>query len=362
MVYALLTVGLAMLVWLGTLLWVEAGQLPRGQRLERVQQSPQWADGEFHNQQTTPQFTGDKSAVRVMWDYLFSKIDGLSPSAPVPAVKTNLKSIGRDEEVVVWLGHSSVFVQTAGKRFLFDPVLTAALPVTLFMRPFKGADAYAPADIPPVDFLIITHDHWDHLDYRTVKALRRRVGAVVCPLGVGQHFEYWGWDASLVHEMDWGDSLAIDSTATLRCLPARHFSGRLLGRNRTLWASYLIDGARRIYVSGDGGYDGRFAAIGRQYPGIDLAIMENGQYNTQWRYIHMMPQLLPQAVDDLGARWLLTYHNSKYALARHRWNEPLDSIAANARGHAWQLLTPRIGQPVSLGEAQAQEFEQWWSD
>ena len=115
-------------------------------------------------------------------------------------------------------------------------------------------------------------------------------------------------------------------------------------------------------MSGDGGYDGRFAAIGRQYPGIDLAIMENGQYNTQWRYIHMMPQLLPQAVDDLGARRLLTYHNSKYALARHRWNEPLDSIAANARGHAWQLLTPRIGQPVSLGEAQAQEFEQWWSD
>ena len=360
MIYFLLMAVLALVVWLGTLLWVEAGQLPRGQRLERVRQSPQWADGEFHNQETTPQFTGDKSAFRVMWDFMFSKMDGLSHLNPVPTVKTDLKALQPHEEVVVWLGHSSVFVQTGGKRFLFDPVLTATLPVTLFMRPFKGADTYTPADLPPVDYLIITHDHWDHLDYHTVKALRKRVGAVVCPLGVGQHFEYWGYEAHLVHEMDWGDSLAIDSTATLRCLPARHFSGRLLGRNRTLWASYLIDGARRIYVSGDGGYDRRFAAIGKKYPGIDLAIMENGQYNADWRYIHMMPHLLPQAVDDLGAGRLLTYHNSKYALARHRWNEPLDSIASAARGHGWQLLTPRIGQPVNLEASQAQQIDRWW--
>ena len=311
------------------------------------------------------QLTGDDGFFGQMWKFLFGRVDDLKPGRDIPVVKTSLKDIPRSEEVCVWLGHSTVYIQTQGVRFLFDPVLTNKLPVWWFMRPFKGADAYTTDDIPEVDYLVITHDHWDHLDWKTVTALKDRVGQVVCSLGIGEHFEYWGYDPKKIHDLDWGDSIAVanyklytlNSQLTIRCLPTRHFSGRM-GQHKTLWASYLIDGPRRIFVSGDGGYDERFKQIGEQYPDIDLAIMENGQYDEGWHYIHTLPRELPQAISDLGAHRVLTYHNSKYALANHSWTEPLDSIYEHAKGQPWQLLTPRIGEPIRLNEKQ--RFEKWW--
>ena len=346
--------------WLGRSLWVEAGRAPRGERLERIKRSSLWRDGQFVNEELTPQFTGDKGMWQVLYEFLFVKTAGLVPDADIPAVKTDLRALSRHRDVVVWLGHSSVFIQSGGVRYLFDPVLTTGLPVSLFMRPFKGAAVFTPDDIPDVDYLIITHDHWDHLDYKTVKALRERVGRVVCGLGIGEHFEYWGYDAAKIHEMEWGDSLAVNAGTTLHCLPSRHFSGRLTKRNQSLWASYLIDGPQRVFVSGDGGYDARFRRIGERFGHIDLAILENGQYNADWRYIHTLPSQLPREIEELRAARVLTYHNSKYALARHPWREPLDSIAAAATtGRPWQLLTPRIGDPVSLTDT-TQSFPRWW--
>ena len=235
-----------------------------------------------------------------------------------------------------------------------------------------------------MDYLVITHDHWDHLDWKTVTALKDRVGQVVCALGIGEHFEYWGYSKEKIHDLDWGEALTIDngkltidnvvapsndstqnnsqlsivnSQFSIKCLPTRHFSGRM-GQHKTLWASYLIDGPRRIFISGDGGYDERFKQFGEQYPDIDLAIMENGQYDEGWRYIHTLPSELPTAISELGARRVMTYHNSKYALANHAWTEPLDSIYVAAKGQSWQLLTPRIGEQVRLDEQQT--FSKWW--
>ena len=358
MTFTILVALAVLFLWTGRMFWIASGKLPTGERLARCEQSPNWKDGEFANRHDTPQLTGDDGVVATFWKFLFKNIPDLKPSIDVPVVKTNLKAIPRGEDVVVWLGHSSVFIQTQGIRFLFDPVLTNKLPVWLFMRPFQGADAYTPDDIPEVDYLVITHDHWDHLDYETVKALKGRVGQVVCSLGIGSHFAYWGYDERVIHDMDWGDSLAISSSLSLRCLPSRHFSGRLLGRNRTLWASYLIDGPHRIFVSGDGGYDDRFKQIGDAFPCIDLAIMENGQYDKGWRYIHTLPEELPQAIDDLHPRRVLTYHNGKYALANHAWTEPLDKICANAQGKTWQLLLSRIGEPIKFDGQQI--FKRWW--
>ncbi|MBQ7421386.1 MAG: MBL fold metallo-hydrolase [Prevotella sp.] len=358
MIYCFLILLVLAGAWLGRMFWIAAGKQPDGERLARCEQSKQWKDGEFQNQYDTPQLTGDEGFLRQMWNFLFVKVDQLRPSSAVTVVKQSLKDIPRDEEVCVWLGHSTVYIQTGGIRFLFDPVLTSKLPVTLFMRPFSGTDAYSPDDLPAIDYLIITHDHWDHLDYETVKALKDRVGSVVCGLGIGAHFEYWGYDRRRIHDVDWGDSIAINDSLTLRCMPSRHFSGRLFGRNKTLWASYLIDGERRIFVSGDGGYDDRFGKIGRDYPGIDLAVMENGQYDRGWRYIHTLPSELPRAIEELRPKRVLTYHNSKYALANHAWTEPLDSIYAHAKGKSWQLLTPRIGERIELDRQQ--EFKKWW--
>ena len=352
MTYTILLMVAVLLGWQGYEFWVAVGRQPRGERLERCKQSPQWRDGEFVNVHETPTLTGDDGFFGQMYKFLFGKVKNLHPSSDVPTAKSSLKDIPREQEVCVWLGHSTVYIQTGGVRFLFDPVLTNKLPVWWFMRPFRGADVYTTDDIPEVDYLVITHDHWDHLDWKTVTALRDRVGHVVCALGIGEHFEYWGYPKEKIHDLDWGESFG-----PLRCLPTRHFSGRM-GQHKTLWASYLIDGPRRIFVSGDGGYDERFKRFGEHYPGIDLAIMENGQYDEGWRHIHTLPRELPTAISELGARRVLTYHNSKYALANHSWTEPLDSIYTAAKGQPWQLLTPRIGEQVRLDEQQT--FGKWW--
>ncbi|MBR1521407.1 MAG: MBL fold metallo-hydrolase [Bacteroidaceae bacterium] len=352
MIYTLLIILAVLIGWQGYEFWVAVGRQPRGERLERCKQSPQWKDGEFVNVHETPTLTGDEGFFGQMRKFLFGKVNDLKPSRDIPVVKTALKDIPREEEICVWLGHSTVYIQTGGARFLFDPVLTNKLPVWWFMRPFKGTDAYTVDDIPEVDYLVITHDHWDHLDWKMVRALKDRVGQVVCALGIGEHFEYWGYDPKKIHDLDWGERFG-----PLHCLPTRHFSGRL-GQHKTLWASYLIDGSRRIFVSGDGGYDERFKQIGEKYPDIDLAVMENGQYDEGWRHIHTLPCELPTAISDLGARRVLTYHNSKYALANHSWTAPLDSIYEHAKGQPWHLLTPRIGEPILLDEQQ--KFEKWW--
>ena len=338
--------------------WVAAGETPKGDRLERCMKSGHWRDGSFVNEEPTRMMTGDSNLFETFMAFLFKKEKGLSPSDFLLTYKTDFKYLERDEDLVVWLGHSSLFIQMNGKRFLFDPVLTNRLPVSLFMHPFKYSNVYTPKDIPAVDYLVITHDHWDHLDYETVKEIKDRVGTVYCPLGVGQHFEYWGYENEKICEMNWNDSVSLDSGLTLHCLPSRHFSGRLLARNKTLWASFLIDGKKRIFVSGDGGYDGRFRRFGERFKDIDLAIMENGQYDNNWKHIHTLPSELPKEIKELGAKRVMTYHNSKYALAHHRWKAPLDSIWYNAKKYDINLLVPSIGMPVELNNYVY--FEKWW--
>ena len=336
-----------------------AGRSPRGARLEKVRQSPQWNGRKFQN----PHFTTIVTNGRGHWLDTMNLCQGNDkhkrPKSDVPSAKTSLKGLSRTDDVVVWLGHSSLFIQIAGKRFLFDPVLTNKLPVKPFMRSFPGSDVYSPHDIPQVDYLIITHNHWDHLDYHTVKALEDSVGAVYCSLGIGESFAYWGYPEEKIHDMDWNDSVVLDNDIVLYCLPARHFSRRFLDAGKTLWASYLIETPnRKVFVSGDGGYDTHFKAIGERFPDIDLAIMENGQYDKHWEFLHTLPSELPQAIDDLGARKVITYHNSKFALASHPWTEPMELIYRHSRGKSWTLLTPRIGERVFLDKQQG--FLPWW--
>ena len=261
-----------------------------------------------------------------MWKFLFREnAAGVRPTEPMEVTRTDLKALDANQELLVWFGHSSYLVQTAGRRILVDPVFCRAAPVSFVNRPFAATDAYAPEDMPRIDYLVITHDHWDHLDYETVVRLRERVGRVVCPLGVGEHFEYWGFEPERIVELDWDEEAMTEEEFRVVCLPTRHFSGRGLRRNRTLWASFLIDSpTQRIYIGGDGGYDDRFADIGRRFPGITLAMLENGQYNEAWRYIHTMPEYLGRAARELGAERIVTVHHSKYALARHAWDEPLE--------------------------------------
>lgn len=325
------------------------GRLPQGERLERIKRSPQYKDGEFQNIHPTTLMTSDKGLLHSMWDYLFLKPDGLNPDVPVPAIKSDLKNLADDSNVMVWFGHSSYLLQLSGKRILVDPVFCMASPVSFVNKPFKGTDIYKPEDMPDIDYLVISHDHWDHLDYQTVIRLKDRIRKVICPLGVGEHFEYWGFDKRNIIELDWYESALPDENFTVRCLPARHFSGRGLTSNKTLWASFLLETpSYKVYMGGDSGYDTHFEEIGNRYPDIDLAILENGQYNEGWRNIHIMPRYLGQAAKDLKARKVVTVHHSKYALASHRWDEPLKNEIEMAKENSLELIVPVIGQVVDI--------------
>lgn len=325
------------------------GRLPRGERLERIKQSPHYKDGEFRNMHHTVMMTSDKRRLQIIWEFLFRKIGELRPDKPLLVIKTNLKEISRDKDMLVWFGHSSYLIHTDGKRILVDPVFRTAAPVSFVNRPFKGTDVYKPEDMPDIDYLVITHDHWDHLDYQTVTELKDRTEKVICGLGVGEHLEYWGFGKGQIIELDWFEDAPADKGFTIHCLPSRHFSGRGLSPNRTLWASFLIETpSQKIYIGGDGGYDTHYKETGEKFPDIDLAILENGQYDEGWKYIHLMPRYLAQAARDLKAKRIITVHHSKYALAKHRWDEPLENEKRVIEHDSLNLTVPQIGEIVEL--------------
>jgi len=316
----------------------------------RIEASPNYRDGIFQNQQPTPQFTGDHNTLKAMWTMLMRRDSNRVPIEPIPAVKTDLKSLPTDRDWFVWFGHSSYLFQLEGKRYLVDPLLKMEFPASLMLKPFKGTDIYTPDDMPEINYLIITHEHWDHLDYATLRDLRPKVKHVVCPLGVGEYLEYWKYDPSIITEMDWYEKSPItnDQLPMITCLPSRHFSNRLLrGRNQTLWAAFMVEaGDRKVYIGGDGGYDDRFRQAREQFGKIDLAIMENGQYNPNWAYIHMMPQDLEQAILDMQPEQVFTVHHDKFSLSTHAWSEP-DSVARSiAERNAVRLLDQPIGTVI----------------
>lgn len=336
------------------------GRLPSGKRLEKIRQSPNYKDGQFQNIHLTPALTEGYSIAGVTYEFLFKKKPGGKPVDSIPSVKSDLLHLDKSQDVLVWFGHSSYFMQVDGKTFLVDPVFSGnASPIPGSNKAFKGSDRYTVADLPNIDYLIITHDHYDHLDYETILLLKTKTSKVICGLGVGEHFEYWGYDLSSVIEEDWHKAIALDTGFILHTTPARHFSGRGLSRNRSLWMSYLLETpSMKIYIGGDSGYDTHFAEIGEQFGPVDLAILEDGQYDIKWRYIHMLPEEVLKAAKDLNAKRLFPVHSSKFKMANHPWSEPLTRVASLNKNEL-PLMTPVIGEIVSLKDS-SREFSRWW--
>jgi L-ascorbate metabolism protein UlaG (beta-lactamase superfamily) len=339
------------------------GGTPAGSRLDRIRRSPNFRDGSFQNQLLTPVMTPQPGSRNVMLEFMFNRSKRLRPKGPVPSVRRDLRQISPADNVLVWFGHSSYFLQMNGKRILVDPVLSGrASPVPFTTKAFDGTDPYAVADIPDIDVLFITHDHWDHLDYDTVTKIRPRVKRVICGLGAGAHLEKWGYTADSIAEGDWGDCVALGDGFTAHVLPARHFSGRGLRRNATLWVSYALEtsSGRKIYLGGDSGYGPHFKEIGKQFGGFDLAVLENGQYDKSWKLIHMMPAETLQAAHDLQASLVFPVHNSKFCISNHDWDAPLRSITAIDAKMRPELITPVIGEIVQISNPIA-ESSDWWT-
>ena len=341
------------------------GKLPADERLKRIQESSNYLDGEFQNQLPTKTLIEEKSFFSSFWGFIFRNEKHRRPSGPLPMVKTDLRALDKNTNLVIWLGHSSCYIQLDGKRILIDPVLkkSAAPPfMSLFNRSFKGKYPYSVKDMPEIDYIIISHDHWDHLEYPTMKTLKNKVKAVVCPLGIGSHFEYWGFDPKIIHEGDWYDSFQVEANFTVHVLPARHFSGRWIKRNQVLWSSLMIETqGRRVFYSGDTGYGPHFEEIGKKFGSVDIAIMENGQYDLNWATIHLMPEEAVQAAIDMNAKALLPVHSGRFSICHHTWYDPYIRITSASKDKNFRLLTPKIGKAIYLDNPN-QSFSPWWQD
>ncbi|MDQ0594681.1 L-ascorbate metabolism protein UlaG (beta-lactamase superfamily) [Chryseobacterium ginsenosidimutans] len=340
------------------------GAEAKGERLKRMQQSKHYKNKQFQNLSYTPSLTEGYTMPKVMYNFFFKKKNPLlKPLKNIPSVHTDLKNLPKDQDIFVWLGHSSYYIQTDGVSFLIDPVLSLyGSPFKFFNKAFSGADIFKAEDIPNLDYLVITHDHYDHLDYPTVKAIKNRVEKVILPLGVGAHLERWGYQSENLIEEEWGSEVDLKNEIKITFTPARHFSGRKVKRNVTLWTSYVLETpTKKLFLGGDSGYDTHFKMIGEKYGPFDYAIIENGQYNEAWKYIHALPEDVVQASIDVNAKNIIPVHSSKFALALHAWNEPLEKVTSLGKAKNLHILTPIIGEPVDLNKSDNQ-FKTWWED
>jgi L-ascorbate metabolism protein UlaG (beta-lactamase superfamily) len=337
------------------------GSKPTGQRLQQIKQSSNYINNAFQNQSITPNFTNGGNFFTVLNKFFFTKRIRNKPAAPLPSVKTDLKNLNKDENVLVWMGHSSYFMQIDDKKFLVDPVLSGhASPFSFTTNSFAGTDIYTPDDFPEIDFLFISHDHWDHLDYKTITQLKPKIKNIVTGLGTAAHLERWGFNKSIVIEKNWNESAELADGISVTVLPARHFSGRTFTRNKAIWVSFALQTpTQKIYLGGDSGYDNHFKEIGNTHGPFNVAILECGQYNEYWSNIHMMPEETVQAAQDLKAEKLLPVHWGKFALSMHSWDEPINRVTKAAALAGMPILTPVIGQKTDL-EVSTQIFTAWW--
>lgn len=335
------------------------GKLPSGKHKEHIQRSPNYRQGAFQNLSPTPVKPDGVSYWKMMREF-FIKHPDTAPAFPLPSVKTDLGALSGQDPVIVWFGHSSYLLRIAGKNFLVDPVFSGnAAPLSFMVKAFPGSNIYRAEDMPRIDYLVLTHDHYDHLDYYTIRKLRTKVGSVICSLGLRSHLQYWGFAASLITELDWWQSHPLENNISLTAAPARHFSGRGIKRGQTLWSSFILQtGTHNIYLGGDSGYDRHFKEIGERSGPFDLAILEAGQYNKMWPLIHMMPEETVQAALDLRAHALMPVHWGKFRLSMHPWNEPVKRVLQKAGELNLPVLAPRIGEALLLDHNNT--VSAWW--
>lgn len=330
--------------------------------------SPQSSGGRFRNK--AGRLPGPNLTWKDLWTLLFNKPRNTIPAhAPEVLPLTRAELEAAPDRSLFRLGHSTLLMKLQGGFWLTDPVFSErASPVQWFGPRRFHAPPIPLEELPPLRGVLLSHDHYDHLDRATVLKLAARTNLFLTPLGVGDRLERWGVPASKVRQFDWWQETRIDGIRFV-ATPAQHFSGRtLFDRNRTLWCSWvLIDPSTqglaqdlRLFFSGDTGYSDHFREIGRRLGPFDVTMVEAGAYDPRWAYVHMLPQQTVQAHIDLRGFWLLPVHNGTFDLALHAWDDPFEQMAriTNERGVA--LVTPRMGERVHLDAPQPTRA--WWRE
>ncbi len=335
------------------------GASPDEVEMEKIRQSKNFKNGIFVNLIKTELDMDLSKLGGIMRDFLFLR--GLKPKGKVPSEFEGGYDGGDSLAYLTWFGHSAILLEIDGKKIFLDPMLGShASPVSFVTTRFPYQDPIDFEEIPALDAVIFSHDHYDHLDYESVIKLKDRTKKFFVPLAVGAHLRRWGVPKDKIVEMDWWDETTFEGLS-LACTPSRHFSGRgFADRNSTLWASWVIRGKNQnVYFSGDSGYGPHFKEIGEKYGPFDFSMLECGQYNMQWHDIHMLPEETVQAGIDAKSRMIMPIHWGAFNLALHTWRDPVIRAKAEAKIKGIPLVSPKIGDRFAIGENPLNQ--NWWN-
>lgn len=332
-------------------------------RQKAIENSPQWQEGQFKNSLKRV----DGSLWKMLGSYISNDAEFTVPDRPVPTVNREKKDFSQLPENglrVTWLGHSSTLVEIDGYRILIDPVWEKRVSPISWMGPKRFfAPPLSLNDLPELDVVLISHDHFDHLDKKTIEALKDRVPLFAVPLGVGAHLEAWGIDPARITECDWWDELKLGKL-TLTATPGRHFSGRSLismFANKTLWAGWSMVGPEhRVYYSGDTAMFPGFTEIGDRLGPFDLTLIEVGAYNRLWTDVHLGPEQAVQAHQMVRGKLMMPVHWGTFDLALHNWTEPAERLIVAAGDSGSSLVFPKPGE--SIDPKTVPMMTRWWPE
>lgn len=340
------------------------GGLASKQQQELFSKSKHYKDGKFLNNGGIKMEMSLKDSFKAMW-ILFKSNSKAEPNKNIAVQKVDSISIANynSKTRFIWFGHSTFLLQIKGKNLLIDPMfgdVPAPNPL-LGNKRFSNELPIEIEKLPSIDAVLITHDHYDHLDYESIQKLKDKVKLFFTPLGIGIHLLKWGVEKERIIELDWWQEIKFDDL-TIRCTPAQHFSGRgISDREKTLWCSWIIQSDdENLFFSGDSGYASHFKEIGEQYGPFDFAFMECGQYNNLWPLVHMLPEETAQAGLDIKAKKMMPIHWGAFKLASHSWTEPVERISKKAKELNVDLVIPKIGEIIEIGLNDSEEIYPWW--
>ncbi|HJV47625.1 MAG TPA: MBL fold metallo-hydrolase [Bacillota bacterium] len=340
---------------------VFGGNISKEQK-EEYREFDHYVNGKFVNQVPTKMDMSASDYFSMIKDLISGGKDR-NPSSKIPVSDVDWNKMNSDEDSLIWFGHSAFMISIDSKKILIDPMLgPVASPVS-----FVGSKRYSEDmlhiidEMPPIDAVFITHDHYDHLDYPSIRKLKDKVDHFFVPYGVSAHLIRWGVAKEKITELNWWDETKYQGL-TVALTPSKHFSGRgLLNRDTTLWGGWVILGKdTRLYTSGDGGYDAHFKEIGKKYGPFDITLIEGGQYDRRWSWVHMTPEEAVQAHVDLNGKNMMLAHWGAFTLAYHGWTEPIERMLIEAKKANVNFIAPKIGETVPLTEKLFIPVSLWW--